>query len=67
VIGFDDTVLSRYLSPALTTVHQPLADMAAEAIRLVQQLAIDPRAHVARHFELTTHLVERRSAVALGR
>jgi len=65
VIGFDDTVLSRYLSPALTTVHQPLAEMAAEAIRLVQQLAIDPKAHVARRFELATHLVERRSAVAL--
>lgn len=66
VIGFDDTVLSRYLSPALTTVHQPLAEMASEAIRLVQQLAVDPRAYLARHFELATHLIERRSAVALG-
>lgn len=66
VIGFDDTVLSHYLSPALTTVHQPLAEMAAEAIRLVQQFAVDPRARVARHFELSTYIVERRSAVALG-
>ena len=66
VIGFDDTVLSRYLSPALTTVHQPLAEMAAEAIRLVQQLAVDPDAHVARHIELATTMIERRSVVSLG-
>jgi DNA-binding LacI/PurR family transcriptional regulator len=66
VIGFDDTVLSRYLSPALTTVHQPLAEMAAEAIRIVQQLAVDPDAQLARHIELATSLVERRSAVPLG-
>jgi len=65
VIGFDDTVLSRYLSPALTTVHQPLAEMASEAIRIVQQLALEPDAHVARHIELATSLKERRSAIAL--
>jgi LacI family xylobiose transport system transcriptional regulator len=63
VIGFDDTVLSRYLSPALTTVHQPLAEMAGEAIRIIQQLALDPRSNVARHLELKTSIVERRSAV----
>ena len=66
VIGFDDTVLSRYLSPALTTVRQPLAEMAGEAIRLVRQLSLDARANVARRLELTTTLVERRSAVARG-
>jgi LacI family xylobiose transport system transcriptional regulator len=66
VVGFDDTVLSRYLSPALTTVHQPLAEMAAEAIRLVQQLSVEPDAHVARHLELATSLVERRSTISLG-
>ncbi|WP_027479386.1 LacI family DNA-binding transcriptional regulator [Gryllotalpicola ginsengisoli] len=64
VIGFDDTVLSRYLSPALTTVHQPLGEMAAEAIRLVQELAVNPGAQLGRRFELATRLVERRSAVA---
>ncbi|GAA4166827.1 LacI family DNA-binding transcriptional regulator [Gryllotalpicola daejeonensis] len=66
VIGFDDTVLSRYLSPALTTVHQPLADMAAEAMRLVHELAANPEARVARHLELATTMIERRSAISLS-
>lgn len=66
VIGFDDTVLSRYLSPALTTVHQPLAEMASEAIRIVQQLAADPNARIAKRIELVTSIIERRSAIALG-
>ncbi len=35
VIGFDDLAICRYLSPPLTTVRQPLEEMAAEAVRLV--------------------------------
>ncbi|HWD60962.1 MAG TPA: LacI family DNA-binding transcriptional regulator [Humibacter sp.] len=65
VIGFDDTVLSRHLSPALTTIHQPLTEMAAEAVRLISELSSDPSSHAARRIELTTYLVERRSAIAL--
>lgn len=65
VIGFDDTVLSRHLSPALTTIHQPLTEMAAEAVRLVGELGADPKRRGAQRIELTTHLVERRSAVEL--
>lgn len=34
VVGFDDLSICRYLSPPLTTVRQPLAEMAAEAVRL---------------------------------
>lgn len=35
VVGFDDLPLSRWTSPPLTTVRQPLADMAATAVRLL--------------------------------
>jgi LacI family transcriptional regulator, galactose operon repressor len=34
VVGFDDLQISRYLSPPLTTVRQPLTQMAAEAVRM---------------------------------
>ena len=63
VVGFDDTALSKLLSPALTTVHQPLTEMAAEAVRLVVELATEPEWHGARRLELATHLVERSSAI----
>lgn len=64
VIGFDDTVLSRHLAPSLTTIHQPLAQMAAEAVRLVRDSGGSTRG--AQRLELPTHLVERRSAIALA-
>ena len=34
LVGFDDLPLSRWTSPPLTTVRQPLAEMAATAVRL---------------------------------
>ncbi len=35
VTGFDDTPLATTVWPALTTVHQPIAEMAREAVRLL--------------------------------
>ncbi len=35
IIGFDDIPLSEHTAPALTTVHQPLSEMAELAVRLV--------------------------------
>ena len=35
VIGFDDVQTAAYMDPALTTVRQPLQDMAAAAVRMI--------------------------------
>ncbi|MBD0735694.1 LacI family DNA-binding transcriptional regulator [Streptomyces sp. CBMA29] len=60
VVGFDDLPESRWATPALTTVRQPLSDMAAAALRLlVRTMAGDlPESS---HIELSTHLVVRGS------
>lgn len=38
VVGFDDLPESRWAAPALTTVRQPLAEMAATALRLLVRM-----------------------------
>lgn len=44
VIGFDDVAMAGWASYRLTTVRQPLAQMAAEAVDLVAAQLADPRA-----------------------
>ena len=41
VVGFDDIPPVSWLTPPLTTVRQPLADMAATAVNMVSDLARD--------------------------
>ena len=60
LVGFDDLRHSAWLQPPLTTVHQPVREMAAEAVRM-----IDRHAHGALlepgHVEFATELVVRGS------
>lgn len=39
IAGFDDTSVATTVWPELTTIHQPIADMAASAVRLAIDLA----------------------------
>jgi len=61
VIGFDDVPMCQWLSPPLTTIRQPLAEMAREATRILIEMAyrgIDPP---RKKIELATSLVSRES------
>ncbi|GAA4906116.1 LacI family DNA-binding transcriptional regulator [Tessaracoccus lubricantis] len=60
VVGFDDTLLARMSAPPLTTVHQPIADIAQTAIQTVLRLARGETLKT-RRVELATHLVIRDS------
>lgn len=60
VMGFDDVMIARWLQPELTTIRQPLEQMAREAIRMALQLVhgtqlVNPRRR------LNTRLVVRNS------
>lgn len=61
VVGYDDIALSRWMSPQLTTVHQPLALMGAEAARTVLHLAGGGVAD-SRRINLPTRLIVRDSS-----
>ena len=58
VVGYDDATVAEWARPALTTVHQPIRRMAAEATRIVLRLADGERVEQQR-LELATHLVVR--------
>jgi DNA-binding LacI/PurR family transcriptional regulator len=62
VVGFDDTAICMMLAPPLTTVRQPLAEMAAEGVRLIAQEQARPGSSLGRRIELATSLVIRDSA-----
>ncbi|MFI0816370.1 LacI family DNA-binding transcriptional regulator [Streptomyces sp. NPDC021098] len=61
VVGFDDTAVCTLLTPPLTTVRQPLAEMAAEAVRLIDQEHARRGSSAGRGVELATSLVVRES------
>ena len=64
VVGFDDLPMSRWFSPPLTTVRQPLAEMGWTAAEMLVAM-IDQREPHGRQVELATELVVRSSTARL--
>lgn len=60
VVGFDDLPMARWVGPPLTTVRQPLTEMAEAAARMVIDLARGHQPSTLR-VDLATSLVERSS------
>lgn len=60
VVGFDNIDIAEYTQPPLTTVHQPIAEKGAEAVRLLMS-AIDGHAEPPEHRRLGTRLIVRGS------
>lgn len=60
IVGYDDLPVSEWLVPPLTTVHQPLRQMARAATRMVLDLARGERLATPR-IDLATSLVVRES------
>jgi DNA-binding LacI/PurR family transcriptional regulator len=64
LVGFDDLPESRWSSPELTTVRQPLAEMGATAVRTLVRVMNGDRPD-SRRTELSTRLVVRGSTAAV--
>ncbi|MEU9046002.1 MULTISPECIES: LacI family DNA-binding transcriptional regulator [unclassified Kitasatospora] len=67
VVGYDDLDIAQWTSPALTTVRQPLREMAEQATRLILALRTGEAPASPTRLELSTTLVVRSSAVAPSR
>src|SRR6478736_1177741 len=63
VVGYDDLPISQWIDPGLTTVHQPLREMASMATRMLLTLAAGGQPPSTR-VELVTELVIRASTAA---
>jgi LacI family transcriptional regulator len=66
VVGFDDTFEAEIVTPALTTVRQPLAEMGRMAVTLLIRMLANERIE-ALHVELATKLTVRESTAPPGR
>ena len=66
VVGFDDSFLTQWSTPGLTTVRQPLRDMGRVALRTVLRL-IAGEPLDSHHVELATSLVIRESTGPISR
>lgn len=66
IVGFDDTPLALHVTPPLTTVRQPMADLGATAARLLlETLRADPaRRQPAQKITLPAELIVRGSTQA---
>lgn len=67
VVGFDDLPLCRHLWPPLTTVRQPLAEMAAQAVGLALEAGRHGPASTPPRLELATTLTIRGSTAPPSR
>ena len=63
VVGFDDLPVARWVSPPLTTVRQPLAEMGRVAAQVLGEL-IEGRPLRSSRVELSTELIVRESTAA---
>lgn len=66
IIGFDDSEEAAIVTPALTTVRQPLAEMGRMAVSLLVRL-LDKQRVEALRVELATRLIVRESTAAPSR
>jgi len=64
VVGYDDLSVAEWIGPALTTIRQPLLEMADQATRLVIALARGDRPASTR-IDLATTLIVRESTAPL--
>jgi len=61
VVGFDDIDLAAHVDPPLTTVHQPIRQKGADAVRLLLAEVEQREANRPEHLRLQTRLVVRAS------
>jgi LacI family transcriptional regulator len=63
VIGFSDNIISRYLSPPMTTVRQPASELGKSAVHLLMDAIRKPDKYRPKQIVVPTQLVVRESCL----
>jgi LacI family xylobiose transport system transcriptional regulator len=66
VVGYDDLRVARWVGPPLTTIRQPLTEMAETAARLLIGMVDAPEGTLNQRIDLATSLVVRESTAPPG-
>jgi LacI family transcriptional regulator len=64
IVGFDDLPISAWVEPGLTSVRQPIAEMGALAVEMIDKINRGV-ATESTHIELATTLIERESVAKI--
>jgi DNA-binding LacI/PurR family transcriptional regulator len=67
IVGFDNVEISQMLQPALTTINQPKYDIGKAAVEILLSLRGTPKPAGPIHRVFGVNLVERQSAIPVGR
>ena len=67
LVGFDDIPIARYLTPALTTVQVPIAELGRQAVRRLLHRIERPAGGPTDHAVIAPALAIRASAIPAGR
>ncbi|MGJ8692742.1 MAG: LacI family DNA-binding transcriptional regulator [Thalassotalea sp.] len=66
VVGFDDLAISTICRPALTTMHYPIREMAAYAVKLSLELTAKESKEINKSHRFVPTLVERKSVKTIA-
>lgn len=64
VAGFDDLTLASFVSPALTTINQPVEEMAVRAVQKLIEMRKDPKNSDLEPLVMSSKFILRKSTVA---
>lgn len=64
IAGFDDLTLASFVCPSLTTIHQPVEDMAVAAVQRLMEIRKNPEEGWQKPTTLSSKFVLRKSTVA---
>lgn len=62
LLGMDDIELATMVTPSLSTIHQPLRELAQTAIEIIMKYRVDEAASIPSYYSIDPFLVVRESS-----